>query len=344
MVPRICPHWQMWVEKKPGCSRKKRPVGDALNAILQEIGRRHCFVLTSHARPDGDAIGSVLACCEILRKMGKQAEVVLNGAVPHIYRPLPFADSVINAQSVNGRYEAAILLECDSVKRANLAGLEQQFLINIDHHASGRPFAHLNWIDPSACATAEMIYRLARAAAVPICPDVATCLYTAVLTDTGAFSFVGTCERTFALAQELVRAGADPSRIAQSVYFNYPIAKMRLLGAALSGLHRDGDLAWMAVNREQMERCGALDEDCEGLVNYALGIQGIEVAVFFRELADRRWRVSLRSKGAVDVSRVAARFGGGGHFCASGCSLDGPVSIAAERVLAQIRLPRKPAH
>jgi phosphoesterase RecJ-like protein len=319
-------------------------VAEALNAILQEIGRRDCFVLTSHARPDGDAIGSVLACREILRKMGKQAEVVLNGDVPHIYRLLPFADTVINAPSVNGRYQAAILLECDSLKRANLQGLEQQFLINIDHHVSGRPFAHVNWIDPSACATAEMIYRLARAASVPICPDVATCLYTAVLTDTGAFCFGGTCERTFALAQELVRAGADPARIAQSVYFSHQISKMRLLGAALSGLHHDGDLAWMAVNREQMERCGARDEDCEGLVNYALGIEGIEVAIFFRELADRRWRVSLRSKGAVDVSHVAARFGGGGHFRASGCALEGPVSVAAERVLAQLRLERKSAN
>ena len=135
---------------EPRLEGKIRPVGEALNAILQEIGRRDRFVLTSHARPDGDAIGSVLACCEILKKMGKQAEVVLNGSVPHIYRPLPFADTVIEQpESINGHYEAAILLECDSVKRANLPGLEQQFLINIDHHVSGKPFAHLNWIDPA---------------------------------------------------------------------------------------------------------------------------------------------------------------------------------------------------
>ncbi len=313
-----------------------------LNTILQEIGRRDRFVLTSHARPDGDAIGSALACCEILKKMGKQAEVVLNGPVPHIYQPLPFADTIINSQSINGQYEAAILLECDSIQRAALRGLEHQFLINIDHHLSGRPFGHVNWIDPNACATAEMIYRLALAANVPICPAVATCLYTAVLTDTGSFGYVGTTDRTFALAQELVRAGADPALIAQRIYFSVPISKMRLLGAALSGLHRDGDLTWMAVNREQMDRCGARDEDCEGLVNYALGIEGIEVAIFFRELTDGRWRVSLRSKGAVDVSCIAARFGGGGHFCASGCALDGPISVAAERVLAQLRLARKP--
>lgn len=319
--------------------------------VLEEIGRRDRFVLTSHARPDGDAIGSVLACCEILQRMGKTAEVVLPGGVPVIYRPLPFAERVTAAGEVNGHYEAAIILECDSIQRTALEGLERHFLINIDHHQSGRPFAHLNWIDPGACATAEMIYWLACEAGVKITPEIATCLYTAVLTDTGSFCFAGTSERTFALAQELVRCGADAARIAQNIYFSHSTSKMRLLGAALSGLHRDGNLTWMAVTREQMDRCGATDEDCEGLVNYALAIEGVEVAVFFRETCtpsstrrdgepttDRRWRVSLRSKGAVNVAAVAARFGGGGHNCASGCSLDGPLSVAVERVLAQVRL------
>jgi bifunctional oligoribonuclease and PAP phosphatase NrnA len=314
---------------------------DALKQILGEIERRETFVLTSHARPDGDAVGSVLACCQILLGMGKQAEVVLHGGVPHIYRPLPFADRVIQANTVNGVYEAAIVLECDSVQRTNLSGLEEKFLINIDHHLSGRPFGHVNWIDPSACATAEMIFWLAQEAGAPITPEIATCLYTAVLTDTGSFCYSGTTERTFALAQQLALAGADPARIAQQVYFSVPTAKMRLLGAALSGLHCDCDLAWMAVNRQQMERCGALDEDCEGLVNYILGMEGVEVALFFREMADGRWRVSLRSKGAIDVSAIAAYFGGGGHRCASGCSLRGPVSVAAERVLAQLRIQRQ---
>ena len=265
----------------------------------------------------------------------------MHGGVPHIYQPLPFADRVISAQSVNGNYEAAILLECDSLQRTSLAGLEKKFLINIDHHLSGRPFADVNWIDPEACATAELVYRLARAAGVEITPEIATCLYTAVLTDTGSFNYVGTDAHTFAIAKELVLAGADPARIAQAIYFSAPVAKMRLLGAALSGLHKDGDLAWMAINRQQMERCGAIDEDCEGLVNYALGIEGVEVAVFFRELADGRWRVSLRSKGLIDVSQIGAFFGGGGHRCAAGCSVNGPVSVAAERVLVQMSLQRR---
>jgi phosphoesterase RecJ-like protein len=309
-----------------------------LKEVLKHIEQRSRFLLTSHARPDGDAIGSALACGQILRSMGKEAQVVLRDGVPRIYRPLPFADKVVQAERVNGDYEAAIILECDSIQRTRLAGLEQRFLISIDHHVSGKPFAHVNWIDPKAVATAEMVYRLAREAGMRISPEIATCLYTAVLTDTGSFMFEGTNEHTFALARELVLAGADPARCARNVYFGHSTAKLRLLGAALSNLHREARLVWIVVTQEQMESCRAKEEDCEGLVNYALSIHDVEVAVFFRELPDGRFRASLRSKGEVDVAAVAESFGGGGHQCASGCSLDGPLSAATARVLAQLRL------
>ena len=170
-----------------------------IDEVLNQIGRRQKFVLTSHARPDGDAVGSVLACGQILRSMGKQADVFLSDGVPYIYKPLPFAETVVVAPSVPPEYEAAIILECDSVQRTRLDGLENHYLINIDHHSTARPFANVNWIDPSACATAEMIFRLAREAGVKISSEIATCLYTAVLTDTGSFCFNGTNERTFAL-------------------------------------------------------------------------------------------------------------------------------------------------
>jgi bifunctional oligoribonuclease and PAP phosphatase NrnA len=309
-----------------------------LRDVLQHIEQRNRFLLTSHARPDGDAIGSALACCEILRRMGKQADVVLHDPVPRIYQPLPFADRVVQADRVNGNYEAAIILECDSIQRTRLEGLERQFLISIDHHVSGRPFAHVNWIDPEAAATAEMVYRLGREAGVALTPEIATCLYTALMTDTGSFMFRGTNEHTFTLARELVLSGADPAQCARNIYFAHSTAKMRLLGAALSNLHRDGPLAWIWITREQMERSQAKEEDCEGLVNYALSIGDVEIAAFFRETADGRYRVSLRSKGKLNVAEVAECFGGGGHQCASGCSMEGPLSIAVARMLEQIRL------
>ena len=310
-----------------------------LDRVLQEIRGRHRFVVTSHARPDGDAIGSALACGQILRRMGKQADVVMHDGVPRIYQSLPFADGVIQAD-VAPPSDAAIVLECDSIKRTLLGGLEDRFLISIDHHVSGRNFAQVNWIDSSAMATAELVYRMARLAGVPVDPDIATCLYTALMTDTGSFMFEGTNEHTFALARELVLAGADPAHCARHIYFGHSTTKLRLLGAALSNLHREGPLAWIWVTQEQMERFGAREEDCEGLVNYALSIGDVQVAIFFRELPDRRWRVSLRSKGEVNVSTVAEHFGGGGHKCASGCSLEGPLSVAVAQVIERLRAER----
>jgi phosphoesterase RecJ-like protein len=309
---------------------------DQVEQVLQHLTERRHFLVTSHTRPDGDAIGSTLALAQILRKMGKSADVVLGDSVPVIYRPLPYADTIIHSSCVNGNFDAAVILECDSVLRTRLQGLEQHFLINIDHHETSKPFADVNWIDSSACAVAEMVFRLATAAEVKITPEIATCLYTAVLTDTGSFCFSPTNARTFELAKALVEHGADPARIAQSVYFSTPTSKMRLLGAALSNLHREGAVTWMTVTRQDMERCGALEEDCEGLVNYALSIAGVEVAIFFRETADERVRVSIRSKGAVDVAAIAQKFGGGGHECASGFSVTGPLAAAEKRVLAEL--------
>ncbi|HVI06937.1 MAG TPA: bifunctional oligoribonuclease/PAP phosphatase NrnA [Candidatus Binatia bacterium] len=310
-----------------------------LRDVLRQIEQRDRFVLTSHARPDGDAIGSALACCQVLRSMGKRADVMLHDGVPRIYRNLPFADQVLQADRVNGDYEAAIILECDSIHRTRLEGLESRFLISIDHHVSGRPFAHVNWIDPQAVATGEMVFRLAREAGTPFSPEIATCLYTALMTDTGSFMFQGTNEHTFALARELVLAGADPSHCARSIYFAHSVAKMRLLGEALRHLNTDGPIGWTWVTQEQMLRSEAKEEDCEGLVNYVLSIGEVEVAAFFRELPDGRVRASLRSKGKVDVAKIAERFGGGGHECASGCALDGPLPVAVSRVLDCLRPP-----
>ena len=306
-----------------------------LDQVLKTIFDHQDFLVTSHARPDGDAIGSVLATRELLRSLGKRVDAVMSDPVPVIYKPLPFAEEIQQSRSVNGRYQAAIILECDTVQRTGISGIEagDRLLINIDHHNSAKPFADVNWIKKDACATAEMVYELIRAAQVPLTPEMATCLYTAVLTDTGSFCFTGTNERTFALAEELVHAGADPARIAHNVYFANPESKMRLLGEALHTMQRRRKLMWMHVTQQHMQQTGALEEDCEGLVNYALGIEGIETALFFRELPDHRFRVSLRSKGKIDVACIAEKFGGGGHRCASGCSIAGPLERAVDEIV-----------
>jgi len=182
------------------------------------------------------------------------------------------------------------------------------------------------------------VFRLAREAGVKFSAEIATCLYTALMTDTGSFMFQGTNENTFALARELVLAGADPAHCARGIYFAHSVAKIRLLGEALRSLTVEGHLAYAWVTQKQMEQCGAIEEDCEGLVNYVLSIGGVEVAAFFRELPGGRYRVSLRSKGKFDVAHVAESFGGGGHECASGCSIDGPLAEAVRQVLFQLRI------
>ena len=304
-----------------------------IHAVLHAVEHGQRFLVSAHARPDGDAVGSILACSMILEQLGKQVEMVSCDRVPLIYRSLPCSSVIRQVSRVEGDYDAVILLECDGVERSRLRGLDGRFLINIDHHVSGRTFANINWIDTEACAVAEMVYQLAIAAGARITPEMATCLYTAVLTDTGSFCYDGTDAHTFELAAELVRHGARSAAIAKDVYFSHPTSKMMLLGAALSNLRREGRMAWMWVTHDDMLRNNAAEEDCEGLVNYAIAIAGVDVAIFLRELSNHHVRLSLRSKGDVNVARIAERFGGGGHQHASGCTLEGPLPDATEMIL-----------
>jgi len=313
-----------------------------IDVLLAEFRSHRRFLITSHSRPDGDAVGSVLALAEVLDQLGCHADVLLADPVPFIYRTLPGLDRIRHVSSVNevepDPQTPVIVLECDGAARTGLKGLDRHPLINIDHHASGRHFGYLNWIDEHACAVAAMIYRLARAANVEITPSMATCLYTAILSDTGSFTYSSTDADTFALVHDLANRGASPAQIARDVYFSNPASKIRLLGAALSNLQCDGLLAWSWITSEEMDRVGAEAEDCEGVVNYLISIDGVESAVFLREVRDAsQFRLSIRSKGKLDVARIAERFGGGGHRSASGCTLDGPLNTATERILTQLR-------
>ncbi len=310
---------------------------DPVAAILEVLRKGEKFLVCSHSRPDGDAVGSVLAMGILLAQMGKRADLVTADRIPTIYRGLPGAEAIRTALRVHGPYDAVILLECDGIERARLRGLHSFFLINIDHHVSGRPYADLNWIDCSAASVGELVYRLVKAAGAEVTPEMATCLYTTVLTDTGGFCYGATKASTFELARELVVAGANPIEIAQEVCFSTSTAKILLLGSALNNLKREGRLAWLWVTHQDMVRTCAAEEDCEGIVNFALCISGVEAAVFLRELPDRRIRLSLRSKGKINVAEMAERLGGGGHETAAGCTLEGPIANALEEILTELR-------
>jgi phosphoesterase RecJ-like protein len=209
--------------------------------------------------------------------------------------------------------------------------------VNIDHHASGREWGQVNWIDRDAASVGQLVHRLVKAAGAKVTPEMATCLYTTLLTDTGGFLFGTLRGSTFALAHELVEAGADPIKIAQNTYFTTPMSKLLLLGTALTHLHREGRISWVWVTHEDMVRTCAAEEDCEGIVNYALSVADVEASVFLRELPEGRIRVSLRSKGKVNVAALAESKGGGGHENAAGCTLEGPVDRALQEILAELR-------
>jgi phosphoesterase RecJ-like protein len=308
-----------------------------MDAILKTIRDGERFLVCSHSRPDGDAVGSVLAMGMYLEQIGKRADLVTADRIPAVYRSLPGAGGFRTALRVHGPYDAAILLECDSFERTRLRGLEQFTIVNIDHHASGRPWGHINWIDRDAASVGELVHRLLQAGGATITPAIATCLYTTLLTDTGGFIYGGLRASTFALAEKLTVAGANPIQIAKDTYFRTPMSKLLLLGAALNNLHREGRLSWLWVTHHDMMRTCAAEEDCEGIVNYALSLADVEASVFLRELPERRIRVSLRSKGKINVALIAEGLGGGGHENASGCTLDGPLSEALEQILGLLR-------
>ncbi len=320
----------------PARSLKPAPV-DPAAAILQRLRLAERLLVCSHARPDGDAVGSMLALGMLLEQMGKRTDLFSADPIPVLYRGLPGADAVRVEVCVREHYDAAILLECNAVERTGLRGLDELFFINIDHHITGKAFASLNWIDYQAASVGEMVHRLARAAGATLTPEMATCLYTTLLTDTGGFCSGAVKQSTFALAAELVGAGADPIAIAHNLYSSVSLAKLRLMGAALRRLKREGGVAWLWVTQEDMMRSCAAEEDSEGIVSIALSIAGVEAAVFLREVPDGLFRVSLRSRGQVNVAAIAARLGGGGHQNAAGCTLNGPLQRVREAILVELR-------
>jgi phosphoesterase RecJ-like protein len=293
----------------------------------------------------------MLAMGMLLRQMGKRVDLVAADRIPVVYRSLPGADEIRTVMRVNstydGPYDAVVLLECDGLERTRLRGLERMRHINIDHHASGKRFGEWNWIDPDACSVGELVYRLVKTSGGTITAEMATCLYVTLLTDTGGFCYGGIQANTFRLAGDLVQAGADPVAIARDVYFSNPFPKLQILGKALGNLRRtgvafegedpDGAIAWLWITHADMVSTHAVEEDCEGVVNYALSVAGVEAAVFLRELPEGRIRLSLRSKGRVSVAAIALRLGGGGHENAAGCTLDGPLERATEEILTALR-------
>jgi len=292
-------------------------------------------MITSHIRPDGDGLGSGLALYWMLLSLGKEADVVLRDRVPPAYNVLPGSDRVLVQDDVTHRYDAAFIIECSDVDRPGLPSLANQFVVNIDHHSTTEAFGDINWIDATSAAVGEMIYNLCKALGVEVTKEIAECIYTALLTDTGSFHFSNTTERTLKIASELVRRGVEPARISQALFYSYPFSKIKLMGRVLAAIERDesGRIAWVTMDRETMYEADACEEDADGIVNHALSVGDVDAVAFFKEISPGAYRVSLRSKGKNNVAKVAERFGGGGHRNAAGCRIEGEFEEVKKRVI-----------
>lgn len=296
-----------------------------LSQVVELIENKSVFGITTHIKPDGDGVGSSLGLCWLLRSLGKEAEVIVHGEVPPAYHSLPGADEIRDVRYVNGKYDAVFVIECSDLTRPGIDGLENQFTVNIDHHATSEHFGTINWIDSTASAVGEMIYNLCKAIGGRITKEIAECVYMALVTDTGSFHFPNTSDRTLKVASELIKAGAKPEKISEAVYNNYPWSRIELMRQVLATVKRDasGRIAMMRQTLEMHASAQAIDGDNNGFVNIPLAARDVVAAVYMREIGAGKFRASLRSKGDINVARVAESFGGGGHKNASGLSIEG---------------------
>lgn len=296
-----------------------------LSQVVELIENKNKFAITTHIKPDGDGVGSSLGLCWLLRSLGKNADVIVRGDVPQAYRSLPGADEIRDVKTIDGKYDAVFVIECSDIDRPGIGGLGSEFTVNIDHHSTSEHFGSINWIDPTASAVGEMIYNLCKAIGGRITKEIAECVYMALVTDTGSFHFPNTSDRTLKVASELIKAGARPSEIGEAVYYNYPWSRIELMRRVLGTVRRDetGQIALLRQTIEMHETSEAVDGDNNGFVNIPLAAKDVLAVIYMREVGPNQYRASLRSKGDIDVARVAEQFGGGGHKNASGLGVEG---------------------
>ncbi len=321
---------------------------DAIGPVVDALANGSSFVLSSHARPDGDSIGSQLALAHALRALGKTVRIVNHDPPPAYLRTLPGVAAIEVADSVDDRADAAVVLECGTLERTEVAGLDRQPVINIDHHAGNALYGALNWFDPGAAACAEMIHDLIAALGVSLTPAIGAALYAGILTDTGSFRHANITPRTFETCRNVAACGVDVAALAAAIYQNSSLGKLRLTGRLLHEMRLEagGRVAVLQVDEALLRDTGCPPDDMEGVINLPLSARDVEAVIMIRTL-DGVTRASLRSKGMVDVRAVAATFGGGGHRNASGCTLETPTpdteALLLSRTVAAIRRAEREA-
>lgn len=310
-----------------------------VHEIAALLRREDEFLIAGHVRPDGDCMGSCLGLFGILEQMGKRARFFTPGPLPDFLTFLPNYDRI---ETDIPQQWPPVVIYVDSSDPSRVhedfkpAGA---FVVNIDHHLSNSQFGQLNWVDTEASAAAEQIYRLALVLGADITPEIATCLFTGILTDSGGFRFSNADEAAFNAAAHLVRCGAMPAEIAGHIYESRKPESVRLIGEVYRSLHYefDGRFVWAEIDQALYKSVGGEMFEPEGLSSDLRGIRGVEVSALFHETAEGWCRIGLRSKSSVNVSEIATQLGGGGHYNASGAYIREPYQIARDRSLRIIR-------
>ncbi|WP_066635290.1 DHH family phosphoesterase [Desulfolucanica intricata] len=315
---------------------------NSLGEIANVIRRARRFFLCGHVTPDGDSIGSVLALGLALESLGKEVILASPEPVPESLSFLPSAKRIRINFNKAPDFEIFIMLDCSEVDRlgakiSEVAKLAQQKII-LDHHPTSGCTADYCYIDDTAAATGEIVYDLLEILDIEFTPEIATCLYTAIVTDTGSFQYQNTTPKTHLRASRLLSSGVDVARVSTSLFGEKPLAHIRIVGVGLKNLKLSpcGQVAWISITREMLADLKVQDEYSEGLINYPRMIKGVEVALLFRELEPELFKVSLRSKSEIDVNAIAKVFGGGGHVRASGCRLEGKLAEVERQVLEEV--------
>ena len=312
------------------------------SVAVDRLRRATRALLTSHRRPDGDALGSELAMAELAARLGVTAVICNRDPSPSSLDQLPGAESIRVVDTLPedfpAMFDLVITLECTELERTGFERLDRVAILNIDHHKANPMFGEVNYVDEASPAVGEMVWRMFKAAGVEPSPAAATNAFVALSTDTGDFRYSNATVRAFRAAAEMVDAGADPSQVATWVHESRNPAAVRLLGEALRTLtiDCDGRLASIEIDAKAFERCQATPADSDEIINHPRSIAGVEAVALFKQWEPGTVQVSLRSKGPVDVRRVAATFGGGGHTNAAGCTINGELSGAREKVTAEL--------
>ena len=313
----------------------RSPFAQIRDAILA----RHRFLISSHARPDGDSIGSQLAMAYALVALGKEVRIVNADPAPDHYQDFPGMERIEIATAIERpAVDAVIVMECSDLTRTGVAGFEREFLINIDHHAGNRMYGALNWHDETSAACGEMVFDLIQALGVPLTVEIATHIYLAILTDTGSFHHSNITPRTFDICRQCVEAGVTPAVMARRVFDSNSFGKLKLIGALLDDMELvdEGRLAILRMDDQILAATGSTNNDTEGLINLPLTAREIQAVVFFKVTGTGEVRVSMRSKYDVDVRQVASEFGGGGHKNAAGFTVQGALGDVRDRIVRRI--------